>query len=102
MQTDCLNPTWYRSRIWEFGTNMAAFRRTEPAVSNDYFSLSANGGVPRDRVIEILRNPKLVAQAIKRGRCFQCQAIDIDPTGLCLICRTFLSDEEREVAQSYY
>ena len=78
-------------------------RPIEPAlVSNEYFSLSANGGVPRWRVIEILRTPKLVAHAVKAGRCFQCRAHDIDQTGLCLICRSFLSDEERAVAQAYY
>ncbi len=81
---------------------MRSYRRPEAPVKNDYFQLSSNGGVSRDRVIEILRNPKLVGHAVKRGRCFQCQATDIDSTGLCLICRTFLSDEEREVAQTYY
>ena len=70
--------------------------------SNDYFSLSANGGVPRHHVLEVLKNPKRVAQAVRRGRCFQCYADDIDATGLCLICRSFLSDEEREAARIYY
>jgi hypothetical protein len=71
-------------------------------MANDYFSLSANGGVPRERVLEVLLNPRLVAAAVKRGRCLQCLASDPDPTGLCLICRSFLNDEERAAANVYY
>jgi len=77
-------------------------RYRDKPINNDYFSLSANGGVARDRVLLILQNPKLVAGAVKRGKCFQCFAVDIDQTGLCLICRSFLSDEERHAAQRYY
>ncbi len=72
------------------------------APNNDYFSLSANGGVPRDRVLEVLLNPKLVARAVRSGRCFLCRHPEIDPAGLCVVCRTFLSDEEREAARVYY
>ena len=77
-------------------------RYREKPINNDYFSLSANGGVARDRVLLALQNPKLVANAVKRGKCFQCLALDIDQTGLCLICRSFLTDEERDVARIYY
>jgi hypothetical protein len=77
-------------------------RYRDRPIENDYFSLSANGGVPRDRVLLALQNPKLVANAVKRGKCFQCFAVDIDQTGLCLICRSFLTDEERAAAQVYY
>jgi hypothetical protein len=77
-------------------------RYPDRPVDNDYFSLSANGGVPRDRVLLTLKNPKFVANAVKRGKCFQCFALDIDQTGLCLVCRSFLTDEERAVAQVYY
>jgi hypothetical protein len=77
-------------------------RRSRQNPENDYFTLSANGGIPRDRVLETLRSPKRVAVAVKAGRCFLCRAMDIDVTGLCLVCRTFLSDEEREAARVYY
>ena len=70
--------------------------------SNDLFSLSANGGVPRERVLDALHNPRIVAEAVRVGRCFQCKAVDVDVTGLCLVCRSFLSDEEREAARVYY
>ncbi len=69
---------------------------------NDYFQLAANGGVPRDRVLEVLRNPKLVAVAVKAGRCLLCRHTPIDAAGLCEMCLTFLSDEERNAAQAYY
>jgi hypothetical protein len=75
-------------------------RRITPR--NDYFQLSANGGVPRDRVLEALGNPRLVSNAVKISKCFQCYAEDVDVTGLCLICRSFLTDEERAAAQRYY
>ncbi|HSV74960.1 MAG TPA: hypothetical protein VLH79_14465 [Chthonomonadales bacterium] len=75
-------------------------RRHRPL--NDYFSLSANGGVPRDRLLETLRNPRAVRQAVRLMRCLLCRAADIDVTGLCLVCRTFLSDEEREACRPYY
>ena len=71
-------------------------------MTEDYFKLSANGGVPRYRVLLVLQTPKWVTQAVKRGKCFQCLADDIDPTGLCLICRSYLNDEERAAAQRYY
>jgi hypothetical protein len=58
--------------------------------------------VPRERVLEALQNRRLVANAVKIGKCFQCYAEDIDVTGLCLICRSFLTDEERSVARQYY
>ncbi len=77
-------------------------RYHDKPVNNDYFSLSANGGIARDRVLWALKNPKLVANAVKRGKCFQCFALDIDQTGLCLICRSFLTDEERSAAHVYY
>jgi len=77
-------------------------RVPQKPVDNAYFQLSSNGGVPRWMVLEVLGNPKLVRRAVESGRCFQCQATDIDPTGLCLICRSFLSDEERQAAQRYY
>jgi hypothetical protein len=77
-------------------------RYRDKPVNNDYFSLSANGGVARDRVLLVLRNPKLVANAVKRGKCFQCFALDIDQTGLCFICRNFLNDEERAACRQYY
>lgn len=77
-------------------------RYRDKPIDNDYFSLSANGGVSRERVLLWLQNPKLVANAVKRGKCFQCFAADIDQTGLCLICRSFLTDEERAAAQRYY
>ena len=66
------------------------------------FQLSANGGVPRDRVLDALQNPRFVQQAISSGRCFLCRADDLDATGLCLICRSFLNDEERAAAQALY
>ena len=75
-------------------------RRAEP--NNEYFQLTANGGLPRYLTMEALRNPKFVARAVRSGRCFLCAAADIDATGLCLICRSFLSDEERNAAQVYY
>lgn len=71
-------------------------------MRNDYFSLSANGGLPRERVLDALRSPKFVAAAVKRGKCFQCFGEDVDATGLCLICRSFLNDEERAAALVYY
>jgi hypothetical protein len=77
-------------------------RRRNTTPQNDYFQLSANGGVPRDRVLDALKNPRFVANAVKIRKCFQCYADDIDVTGLCLICRSFLTDEERSAAQSYY
>lgn len=77
-------------------------RYLDRPIDNDYFSLSANGGVPRDRVLLTLQDPKFVANAVKRGRCFQCFALDIDQTGLCLVCRSFLTDEERAIAEFYY
>ncbi len=75
-------------------------KRSQP--NNDYFQLSANGGLSRQRTLDALRNPKFVARAVATGRCFHCAATDIDATGLCLICRSFLSDEERQAAQVYY
>ena len=69
---------------------------------NEYFQLSANGGLPRYRTLEALGNRKFIARAVNSGRCFLCAAADIDATGLCLICRSFLSDEERAAAQVYY
>ena len=75
-------------------------RRTNP--NNDYFQLSANGGLPRYLTLQALANPKFIARAVATGRCFLCAASDIDVTGLCLICRSFLSDEERQAAQAYY
>lgn len=77
-------------------------RYQDKPISNDYFSLSANGGLARERIFAYLKNPKLVAQTVRRGKCAQCFAEDIDATGLCLICRSFLTDEEREAAQPYY
>ena len=75
-------------------------RRNQP--NNDYFQLSANGGLPRHLTLDALLNPRYVARAVTVGRCFLCAASDIDVTGLCLICRSFLSDEERQAAQVYY
>lgn len=69
---------------------------------NDYFQLTANGGLPRYLTLDALRNPRFIARAVASGRCFHCSATDIDVTGLCLICRSFLSDEERKAAQTYY
>ena len=66
------------------------------------FQLSSNGGIPRDRVLDALRNPQFVRQTIAMGRCFLCRAEEVDVTGLCLICRSFLNDEERQAAQTYY
>ena len=66
------------------------------------FQISANGGVPRDRVLDALQNPQFVQQSIRTGRCFQCRTQEIDVTGLCLICRSFLNDEERRAAQVYF
>lgn len=71
-------------------------------VANDYFSLSANGGVPRWRVIEILRTPRLLACYAKNGRCMLCRAPEVDATALCTVCSSFLSDEEREAARVYH
>lgn len=71
-------------------------------AQNDYFSLSANGGVPRDRLLETLKNPRTVRLAVRLERCLLCRASDVDVTGLCLVCRTFLSDEEREACRPYY
>jgi hypothetical protein len=87
---------------WRSDLEPMLHRYHDKPVENDYFSLSANGGVARDRVILVLRNPKLVGNAVKRGKCFQCFAVDIDQTGLCFVCRSFLTDEERAVAQVYY
>ena len=70
--------------------------------SNDYFQLTANGGLPRHLTLQALENRKFIARAVAIGRCFLCAASDIDVTGLCLICRSFLSDEERQAAQPYY
>ncbi len=72
------------------------------SVDNPLFDDSVNGGVPRYRVLEILLNAKWVERAVKSGRCFVCKATDIDQTGLCLICRSFLSDEERAATEPYY
>lgn len=63
---------------------------------------STNGGVPRDRILDALQNHRFVQQSIRTGRCFQCREQEIDVTGLCLICRSFLNDEERKAAQFYY
>jgi hypothetical protein len=71
-------------------------------INNDYFSLSANGGLPRYLLLDFLSKPKLVAQAVRSARCTLCRAADIDQTSLCLVCRSFLSDEERKAAQYYY
>ncbi len=80
-----------------------ATRVQAKVVNNDYFSLSANGGVARHLVLEILlHRPRFVARAVEIGRCFLCMASEVDVTGMCLICRSFLSDEEREAAQAYY
>jgi hypothetical protein len=70
--------------------------------TNDFFSLSVNGGIPRGHVLTALQNPKFVERSVKGGRCFLCRAEDIDVTGLCLVCRSFLSDEERQACQTYY
>jgi len=77
-------------------------RYQDKPINNDYFSLSANGGVARERVLNVLKNPKFVANAVKRGKCFQCFGADIDQSGLCFVCRSFLTDEERAAAQMYY
>jgi hypothetical protein len=77
-------------------------RIVQKPITNDYFSLSANGGLPRYRLLEYLQRPKLVKQAAATGRCMMCRATDIDQTALCLVCRSFLSDEERKAAQIYY
>lgn len=71
-------------------------------ATNDYFSLSANGGIPRERLLETLKKPKAVAHAVSLGRCLMCKATDIDASGLCMVCRAFLSDEEREACRQYY
>ena len=71
-------------------------------MNNNYFSLSANGGLPRYKLLEFLDRPKLVKQAVASGRCVLCRAADIDQTSLCFICRSFLSDDERDAAQVYY
>jgi hypothetical protein len=52
--------------------------------------------------LDALRNPRFVAQSIRTGRCFHCRANELDVTGLCLLCRSFLNDEERRAAQVYY
>jgi hypothetical protein len=70
--------------------------------NNDYFQLTANGGLPRHLALEALQSPKFIARAVATGRCFLCAASDIDNTALCLICRSFLSDEERRASQVYY
>ena len=70
--------------------------------NNAFFTLSGNGGVARERVLLALQNPKLVAEAVRVGKCFQCKANEVDITGLCLVCRTYLNDEERAAAQDYY
>ena len=70
--------------------------------SDDLFLYSINGGLPRHQVLHALQTPRFVKQAVKVGRCFQCRAQEIDVTGLCLICRSFLNDEERRAAQVYY
>jgi hypothetical protein len=70
--------------------------------NNEYFQITANGGLPRHLALEALRNPKFIARAVAAGRCFLCAASDIDATALCLICRSFLSDEERRASQVYY
>jgi len=77
-------------------------RIIQKTISNDYFSLSANGGLPRYRLLEFLGRPRLVKQAVDSGKCVLCRAVDIDQSSLCLICRSFLSDEERQAAQVYY
>ena len=53
-------------------------------------------------VIVALKNPRFVSEARRVGKCFMCKAKEVDNTGLCLICRTYLNDEERAIAQSYY
>ena len=63
---------------------------------------SVNGGIPRNQVLEVLRNSKWVENAVRIGRCFVCRDSDIDETGLCFICRAYLSSEEREAADKYY
>ena len=75
-------------------------RRSEP--NNEYSPRSVNGGLPRHLALDALRNPKFVARAVALGRCFLCAATDVDVTGLCLICRSFLSDEERQATRVYY
>ncbi|MEP6753935.1 MAG: hypothetical protein ABJA67_00415 [Chthonomonadales bacterium] len=79
-----------------------AVRRKKIEPTNDFFSLSANGGVPRHMVIDALKNPRLVAEARRVNKCFMCKARETDKTGLCLVCRTYLNDEERVAAQAYY
>lgn len=66
-----------------------------------FFKLTVNGGVPRDLVLEALQNPRFIGRAVRSGRCFMCRQPEVDRSGLCLVCRTFLSDEEREAARVY-
>lgn len=70
--------------------------------TEELYTLAKNGGVPRDQVLRVLITPRIVKQAVKIGRCFQCKSDDIDVTGLCLLCRSYLNDEERKAAQFFY
>ena len=76
--------------------------RVYEAPTPEVRSNSINGGVPQERILESLKTPKFIQRAVKSGRCFVCRAQDIDVTGLCLVCRSFLNDEEREATRPYY
>ncbi|MCL5283482.1 MAG: hypothetical protein M1330_02035 [Armatimonadetes bacterium] len=60
-----------------------------------------NGGVPRERLIEVLKMPKMVANAVKAQRCLLCRAPETGKSGLCRVCRAYLNEVESEAAQAY-
>lgn len=58
-------------------------------------------GIPRSRLIHVLRQPLVVGKARTMDSCLLCRHTEVNAAGLCDACYTQLNDAEQALAQRW-
>ncbi len=58
-------------------------------------------GIPRQRLIWTLKQPKIVKKAIKEDSCLLCRAPRVNDAALCEVCYALLGDDELKATECW-
>ncbi|MDI9641137.1 hypothetical protein QPK87_05595 [Kamptonema cortianum] len=58
-------------------------------------------GIPRDQLIWSLNQERIVRTAIRIDRCLLCREPGVNESGLCLLCFSYLTPDERPHAEMW-
>ncbi|MFM9873206.1 MAG: hypothetical protein ACKVQS_07045 [Fimbriimonadaceae bacterium] len=58
-------------------------------------------GIPRDQLTWALTQARIVRAAVRIDQCLLCRDPHVNEAGLCVICWTYLTPEETELATNW-